>query len=337
LTERAGLSLALGAFLAGLLLAETEYRHQIEVDVEPFKGLLLGLFFLSVGMSLNLGGLAETPFIILASVVGLYVLKSAIIFSLGLLAGLPREVAAETALLLGQGGEFAFVVLALALTLGVVAEPIVQFMLVVTIISMMATPPMAKAARLLGARLAPSRSDASTDNLDPPAVASDLLKDHVVIAGYGRVGQLLGDLLDAQHIPYIALDLDISTVSRLRALDRAVFFGNANDPHILERLRVEEATVLVVTMDDHEATEQIVSTAYQRWPGVPIVVRARDKPHALRLLSKGAGSVVIETIEASLDLAETVFAKTGIGAETARQILADRRQLERAALRQEGA
>jgi Kef-type K+ transport system membrane component KefB/voltage-gated potassium channel Kch len=332
LTERAGLSLALGAFLAGLLLAETEYRHQIEVDVEPFKGLLLGLFFLSVGMSLDLGGIASDPLRIVASVIGLYALKTAITYILARLAGLPREVAVETALLLGQGGEFAFVVLSLALSLGVVTAPVVQFILVVTILSMLITPPMAKVARSLGAHVASMKSENSNDSLGPPTTPPGLLKDHVIVAGYGRVGQLLGSLLDTQRIPHVALDLDTATVSRLRAEDRTVYFGNANDPHMLEKLQVEEAASLVITMDDHKSAEQIVTTASQRWPGIPIVVRARDKTQALRLLSLGATSVVPETIEASLDLAEVVFAKVGIGAETARQLIADRRQLERAAL-----
>ena len=337
LTERAGLSLALGAFLAGLLLAETEYRHQIEVDVEPFKGLLLGLFFLSVGMSLDIGAVAGDPITIIASVAGLYALKSAILFVLARSAGLSRAVAAETALLLGQGGEFAFVVLSLALALGVVAPPVVQFMLVVTTLSMLITPLMARVARALGAGLAPTGPGPSAEGLAPPVAEAGFLSDHVVIAGYGRVGQLLGDLLDAQRIPYVALDLDIATVSLLRAEGRSVYYGDANDAHILEKLRAEDAAVLVVTMDDHDATEQIVRTAHQRWPEVPIVVRARDKSHALRLLSTGARSVVLETVEASLDFAEIVFTKTGIGAETARQIIADRRLIERAALKEESA
>lgn len=332
LTERAGLSLALGAFLAGLLLAETEYRHQIEVDVEPFKGLLLGLFFLSVGMGLDLASVAGDPMRILACVVGLYALKGVIIFVLARLFGQPKEVAAEVALLLGQGGEFAVVVLSLALALGIVAAPVVEFILVVTILSMLVTPPMAKVARSLGALLTPAPSAASRQPLTPPAQPPGLLQNHVVVAGYGRVGQLLGSLLEEQRIPHVALDLDIGSVSRFRAADRPVYFGNANDPNILEKLCVDEAAALVVTMDDHAAAEEIVGTANRLWPGLPIIVRARDKEQAIRLLAKGATSVVPETIEASLDLAEVVFAKAGIGAEIARQIVADRRQLERAAL-----
>lgn len=332
LTESAGLSLALGAFLAGLLLAETEYRHQIEVDVEPFKGLLLGLFFMSVGMSLDLSVLTGDPLRVLSALVGLYALKSALLYALARAFRLPREVAAETALLMGQGGEFAFVVLSLALTLSIVDASAMQFILVVTILSMLMTPLMAKLARRIGQRLTPIKPAASTDGLTPPATPPGLLKNHVIIAGYGRVGQLLGSLLEAQRIPHVALDLDIPTVSEFRAKDRPVYFGNADDAHILEKLCVEEAAALVVTMDDRAAAEEIVIAAAKLWPGTPVVVRARDRDHATRLLAKGATSVVPETIEASLDLAEVVFSQLGIGAETARQIVADRRQLERSQL-----
>ncbi|MEM1139584.1 MAG: cation:proton antiporter [Pseudomonadota bacterium] len=336
-TEQAGLSLALGAFLAGLLLAETEYRHQIEVDVEPFKGLLLGLFFVSVGMSLDLSVLFADPVRILVCVVGLYALKSAIIYVLARLKGLPREVAAESALLLGQGGEFAFVILSVALALGIVEGPAVQFILVVTILSMMVTPFMATAARRLGARLTPAPSGDGVEALAPPEVDPDHLKGHVVIAGFGRVGQLLGDLLATQRIPFIALDLDIASVSKHRAEDRPVYFGNGNDPHILEKLGIDQASELVVTIDDHQAAEAIVTTAKERWPDLAIVVRARDRAHARRLLAKGATSIVVETIEASLDLAEVVFTRAGVGGDAARQIVADRRQLERAAITEQGA
>ncbi|MEQ8825424.1 MAG: cation:proton antiporter [Filomicrobium sp.] len=332
LTEHAGLSLALGAFLAGLLLAETEYRHQIEVDVEPFKGLLLGMFFLSVGMSLDLSAVMGDPLRILAAVVGLYVLKSAIIYVIVRLAGYPREVAAETSLLLGQAGEFAVVVMSLALALGIISAPVVQFILMVTIVSMLATPLMAILARRVGAYLAPSTPDDSLEGLRPPEQTPDLLKHHVIVAGYGRVGQLLGNLLESQRIPHVALDLDIAAVSQFRSEDRPVYYGNANDRHILEKLGVDHASALVVTMDDYAAAEDIVTTAKQLWPDIPIVARARDKAHAVRLLEKGATTVVPETIEASLDLAEVVFAQTGIGAETARGLIADRRQLERASL-----
>ena len=302
------------------------------MDVEPFKGLLLGVFFLYVGMTLNLSTAFNDPLRIVMSVVGLYVLKSAIVYVLARLSGLAREVAAETSLLLGQGGEFAFVVLTLALSLGVVEAPIVEFIMVVTILSMLVTPTMARVARTVGASLAPAKHDVPDSSLSIPEALPGLPAGHVVIAGYGRVGQLLGDLLEAQCIPYVAIDVDIAAVSKFRGEDRPAYFGNGSDPNILERLSVKDASALVVTMDDDAAAEQIVSAAFARWPGLPIVVRARDKVHALRLLSKGATSVVPETIEASLDLAEVVFNKAGIGAEVARQIVADRRLVERATL-----
>ncbi|MEO1281982.1 MAG: cation:proton antiporter [Pseudomonadota bacterium] len=332
LTEQAGLSLALGAFLAGLLLAETEYRHQIEVDVEPFKGLLLGLFFMSVGMSLDLSAVLNDPIRIVASVIGLFILKSTIIYALARLFGVANPVATETALLLGQGGEFAFVVLSVALTLNVVPKDTAQFILIVAALSMLVTPVVARFAKWMNAKLTPPDDPAATHNLTPPDPTGDELDGHIIVAGYGRVGQLLGSLLDNQRIPYVGLDLDIATVSKYRNLDCPIYFGNAHRPEILNKLNINNASAFVVTMDNHEAAAEIVKSVRAGYPNLPIIVRARDKEHALELLDNGATSVVPETVEASLDLAEVVFGKVGIGAETARQIVADRRQIERAAL-----
>lgn len=332
LTEKAGLSLALGAFLAGLLLSETEFRHQIEVDVEPFKGLLLGLFFMTVGMSLDLAAVLADPIRIIGSAVGLYMLKAAIVYGLARLWGIARETAVETALLLGQGGEFAFVVLALAASLSLIEPDRMQFFLLVTILTMLATPLVAQFARRVAPRFAQVSDAPVTEGLTPPPAPTGELADHVIVAGYGRVGQLLGSMLETQRIPHVALDLDLSTVARFRGEDRLVYFGNASDPHVLERLCIEDAMALVVTMDDREAAEHIVKSARERWPHLPVVARARDRAHAKRLLSKGATSVVPETIEASLDLAEVVFGHAGITAEASRQIVADRRQFERAEL-----
>jgi K+:H+ antiporter len=333
ITERAGLSLALGAFLAGLLLAETEYRHQIEVDVEPFKGLLLGLFFMSIGLSLDLTAVWQDPLRIIASVIGLLAIKSAIIYALARAFGVARPVAAESALLLGQGGEFAFIVLALALSLSVVARDVAHFILLVTIVSMLITPLLSRLARSVGTYLTPPPSiDSAATGLAPPDVSDDLLVNHVIVAGYGRVGQLLGSLLESQHIAHVALDLDVATVARFRNDSHPVYYGDASQTDILQRLGINNATSFVVTMDNRDAAEQIVAAVRAAYPTLPIIARARDREHGLKLLEKGATSVVPETIEASLDLAEVVFCNAGIGAEASRQIVADRRQLERAAL-----
>ncbi len=333
ITERAGLSLALGAFLAGLLLAETEYRHQIEVDIEPFKGLLLGLFFVSIGLSLDLSAVSENPLRIVVSVIGLLAIKSAIIYTLARVFGIARPTAAESALLLGQGGEFAFIVLALALSLGVVQRDVANFILLVTIVSMLITPVLSRIARMLGARLTPPSSiDSTANSLAPPDVSDDLLINHVILAGYGRVGQMLGSLLESQHIAHVALDLDVATVARFRNEGHPVYYGDASQTDILQRLGIQRAASFVVTMDNRNDAERIVAAVRAAYPSMPIIARARDREHGVKLLEKGASSVVPETIEASLDLAEVVFCNVGLGAETARQIVADRRQLERADL-----
>ena len=333
ITEHAGLSLALGAFLAGLLLAETEYRHQIEVDIEPFKGLLLGLFFLSIGLSLDLTAVWNNPLPIIASVIGLLAIKSTIIYALARMFGIARATAAESALLLGQGGEFAFVVLALALSLGVVERDVANFILLVTIVSMLITPLLSRLARMLGAYLTPPPSvDSSAASLTPPDVSDDLLVNHVILAGYGRVGQMLGSRLESQHIAHVALDLDVATVARYRNENHPVYYGDASETDILHQLGIQRAASFVVTMDNRNDAERIVAAVRAAHPTMPIIARARDREHGVRLLEKGASSVVPETIEASLDLAEVVFCNVGICAEASRQIVADRRQLERADL-----
>lgn len=330
LTLGFGLSMALGAFMAGLLMAETEFKHQIEVDVEPFKGLLLGLFFVSIGMNLDIRLVLEQPILLFASVIGLGALKAGILYVLARLFGVPRSVAFESAALLGQGGEFAFVVIGLALTAGLLLADVGNFMLLVATISMILTPFVAWAVRHLGKRLSISERDAS---LEPDAVQGAAAKNHVVLAGFGRVGQIMGSLLDTQKIPYVALDLDTPTVAHFREQGAAVYYGDASREEILKRVGIETTIALVVTMDSAAAAERVVRGVRANHPGLPIIARARDTEHAKRLLAAGATNVVPETLEASLDLGEVVLGAIGIGAETAHQIIAERRDIERAGLR----
>lgn len=332
ITAKAGLSLSLGAFLAGLLLAETEYRHQIEIDIEPFKGLLLGLFFMSVGMTIDVAAVLDEPLWTPLSVLGLLAIKSAIVFVLAAAFGHARSVAAETALLLGQGGEFAFVVLAAALGQGLLPASTVQFMLIVTSLSMLATPAVARLASVVGKRL----EDAERRRDDSATVdAAERTEGHVVIAGYGRVGQLLGSLLDARCIAHIGIDVDPNVVERLRREGVTAHYGDASRPELLRRLGIERSAALVVTMDSPAAAERVVAAVRREWPSLPILARARDQIHARRLLALGASDVVPETIEASFDLAEVVLASLGHSAEAARQLVAERREEERLALREE--
>lgn len=318
ITQAAGLSLALGAFLAGLLLAETEFRHRIAVDLEPFKGLLLGIFFLSVGFGINLREIIAEPVLVPASAVGLIVLKAAILYGLARLFGATRASAAEAALLLGQGGEFAFIVINLALAAGLMPREVGQFMLLVVGLSMAATPLLAVLARRVGEGL----SDGKPGVLPPDA--GDIA-GHVVIVGYGRVGRTVGRLLDSQAIAHIAIETRVERVAELSRAGIAVYQGDGAQHAILEHLGMNRAAGLVVTMDDPVATRRVVDAAHRDWPDVPIYARARDEEHARDLIAAGARHVTLEATEASLQLGEAVLVGSGVPDEAARGIIAEAR------------
>ena len=326
MTEHVGLSMALGAFLAGLLFAETEYRHEIEVDIEPFKGLLLGLFFVSVGMSIDITQVAAKPLWLIASVFGLYLVKSPIIYGLSRWFGEPHSVALESSLLLGQGGEFAFVVIGMALGLGLIPNDTAQFMLIVASLTMIATPGVAHFARKLARAAEVREADRGQHDNDIP---SDL-SGHVIIAGYGRVGQMLGSVLDALELPHIGLDVDTDLVADFRTDGASIFIGDASHPDMLRKVGVDQAAALVITMDSPVAAAHVVETARRYWPDLLIYARARDRAHSVQLIGRGANHVIPETIEASLQLGEMVLMGVGVPDQAARRIIEARRQAEQA-------
>ena len=327
-TEGAGLSLALGAFLAGLLLAETEYRHEIEVDIEPFKGLLLGLFFVSVGMSVDVAQVAAKPFWLIASVFGLFLIKVPIIYALARLSGAQHSVALESAMLLGQGGEFAFLIVGLASSLELMPADTAQFMLIVTGITMMATPAVAHIARRIALTIEKWEESRGQPDADLPGD----LSGHTIIVGYGRVGQMLGSILDEQELPYLALDLDANLVAQFRSKGASIFHGDANRPEILRKFGIDRANVLVITMDSPGSTERVVVIARRSCPNLAIYARARDTDHAIQLISRGANHVVPETTEASLQLSEIVLMGAGVPDQAARHMIDARRQAAQAAV-----
>jgi monovalent cation:proton antiporter-2 (CPA2) family protein len=323
-TEYAGMSMALGAFLAGLLLAETEYRHAIEVDIEPFKGLLLGLFFLSIGMSIDVSAIFDNPIWLTASVIGLYCVKAPIIYGLARIFGENRSASIETGLLLGQGGEFGFIIVALAFNKGLLPEETAQFMLLVTGLSMALTPFIANTARKL-AQLLESRE--RTEGIIEPELSPDLA-DHYILAGYGRIGQTIGALLDQQEIPHVGIDMNANLVSRFRSTGGGVFYGDARLPHMLKKLNLASAGGLIITVDNAQSAERIVETARRQCSEIPIYVRAKDRIHAEKLAELGASHIVRETVEASLHLGELVLTGIGIPEEPARRLIESRRELE---------
>lgn len=322
-TQAAGLSLALGAFLAGLLIAETEFRHKVAVDLEPFKGLLLGAFFVSVGLGLDLVQALANPVWVTLSVIGLVLLKAGVTFVLALLARQPMAIAAETALLLSQGGEFAFVVIGLALNLGLLPAETAQFMLIVVGLSMVATPGLAALGRRIGIflRARASRTDAETAG-PPPASG---LADHVVIVGFGRVGEAVSDALNAQSIPFLAIDQRPELVAMHRKAGRAVYLGDASQPEMLTHLGLDRAAGLVVTMNTHEAATRVVAAARAAWPSLPIFARVRDENHARDLIALGADHVTPETTEASLQLSQAVLIGVGLPEDVAEAVTRSRR------------
>lgn len=309
LTEAAGLSMALGALLAGLLLAETEYRHEVEVTIEPFKGLLMGLFFMSVGMGLDLRAVARDPLWVPLSVIGLIAIKALVVGLLFRWSGLSWGRSLEGGLLLGQGGEFAFIVVGYAAMAGLMTSPVAQFILLVVGLSLMITPILARWGTLLGDRL-----DA---RLTPPtqALKSDLpeyLSGHVVLAGFGRVGQLTADVLRGQGVPFIALEQDANVVAQWRARGEPVFYGNAARPELLHKLHVDRASVVVITMDHPASTLHAVKGIREACPELPIVARSRDEKHAQELRRLGANQVIPETLETGLQLSAAVLHSLGV-------------------------
>ncbi|MGH6999114.1 MAG: cation:proton antiporter, partial [Phenylobacterium sp.] len=273
-----GLSMALGAFIAGLLLAETEYRHEVEVTIEPFKGLLLGLFFLSVGIGLDLSLLAAKPWAILGMSVGVVALNATVVFGLGRLFGLPWRGALEAGLLLAGGGEFAYVILSAAMGDGIVPRPLGQMVLVSSTISMMCIPLLAALGLKLGGRKTGGQGLSAEPVAAPTADGAETPK--VLVVGYGRVGKLVGDMLHRHDIAWVAAERDPKLVEAARHAGEAIYFGDASRQEFLRRCGLETAPALVVTMDSPEGVEAIVATARAMRPDLTIVARARDARQA---------------------------------------------------------
>ena len=303
-----GLSMALGAFVAGLLLAETEFRHEVEVRVEPFKGLLLGLFFISVGIGLNVPLLLDRPVIIIGSAIGLVTVNSLVVFLLAKAFGLKTRSAIEAALLLAGAGEFAFVILGQAMTEGLVGRTAGQTALVAATLSMFSIPFLAQ----LGLKLSGRRVQPSELPPEPEARESSDAVPQVLVVGYGRVGRLVGDMLRRHDLPWVAAEQDAKLVEQGRRAGEAIFFGDASRAEFLMRCGLAEAPALVITMDDPEGAESIVAVARELRPDLTIVARARDARHAQRLYDLGATDAVPETIEASLQLSEAVLVEIGV-------------------------
>lgn len=320
LTGLAGMSMALGAFLAGLLLADTAYRHQVEADIEPFRGLLLGLFFMTVGMSLDLPFMARKVEVILGLTAALLLGKSLLLFVLCRLSGLGTANALRVGLLLAQGGEFAFVVVSRAVGLHILDGDDGQTLTTVVAISMALTP----AIGMLAHRLAEAwerRWGAEAFRVE----TSDV-KGHVLIAGYGRVGRTVARILARQGIPYVALDLDARRVAAMRDGGRPIYYGDASHAGVLRAAGVERARAAVVTINRPALAEKAVEAIRRHAEHLPIITRAHDLGQTGRLKHAGASAVVPETIEASLQMAGLALRSAGVPAEEVDGVLDDLRK-----------
>jgi K+:H+ antiporter len=323
LTEKAGLSVALGAFMAGLLLSETEYRHHIEIDVEPFKGLLLGIFFITVGTAIDVREVTAELGWVVASVIGLVVVKAVILYLDARAFGVSRAAAAEVALLLAQASEFAFVVIGLARTGNLISPAIATSAFAVVGLSMMATPLLAEIGRRIGQRLAPLDHAAHV----PDDEAAEL-EDHVVIGGFGRVGQTVGRLMAQENVQYVALDTNADAVAEHRKAGRLVFFGDASRRELLERAGAARARAFIVTLDAPGAAERMIEEILRLRPDACVFARAKDREHAARLAKLGARGVVPEAVEASLQLGARLLEELGLPEDAVAERVAAAREEE---------
>jgi monovalent cation:proton antiporter-2 (CPA2) family protein len=297
LTEHLGLSMAMGAFIAGLLIADSPFRHEVIAEIEPFRGLLLGLFFMSMGMALDVGVFIADPLLSLGLLLALLAVKVAVLWPLALLFGVSKRTGGALALLLAQSGEFGLVLFAYAFQSNLLAAGVYQQLLVIIVLSMLVTPLLANVAQRLAAR--PVRT--IDDEHEPPAKAP------VVLAGFGRVGRRIGRILESADMPYVAIDLDSSLVLRERKNGHPVFYGDGRRPDVLRSAGVADAQLVVVTLDDFEAAETVVATLHGEYPGVPILARGHNARQCRRLSALGAKFAVAENLEASLDLAREVL------------------------------
>jgi CPA2 family monovalent cation:H+ antiporter-2 len=306
-TEAAGMSMALGAFLAGLLLAETEYRHQVEVDILPFRGLLLGLFFITVGMVI------DTPFVLRhgSAVLGLaavlLAVKAVLLWGLTRLARLGAPTAVRVGLLLSQGGEFAFVIFSIARQIGVLDRDIAEILIATVALTMATTPAMAALGRKLAALLEPRQAPEAERLAHETADISG----HVIIAGFGRIGQIVGQMLTAQKIAYVAIEQSVPLVEDNRKRGRPVYFGDASQADLLDAAGVDRASAAIITIDQPEPAERVVAALRRNHPDLRIIARSRDAAHGKRLQQAGADAVILEALEPGLQMGAAALRVTG--------------------------
>jgi monovalent cation:proton antiporter-2 (CPA2) family protein len=303
LVSQVGLSLSLGAFLAGVLLADSEFRHELEADIEPFKGLLLGLFFISVGMSANLSLVRDRPFLIIGLTVGFMVLKIGILWAIGRLSGLSPAASRGLAISLPSGGEFAFVLFGLAATIGVADQETAELLVLVVTASMILSPML---LALFDVTFKANESDGRP--FDKPVE----LYPKVIIAGFGRFGQIVGRILLAKKIPFTALEANQTQVDFLRQFGNQVYYGDASRLELLRAAHAENAEIFVLAIDDADASVRTAELIRKHFPHLKIFARARNRQHAFRLMDLEVRYSIRETLVSSLEMSVQVLEALGL-------------------------
>ncbi len=307
-----GLSPALGTFLAGVVLAESEFRHELEADIEPFKGLLLGLFFITVGASINFELLADEFTTVIALVALLIVVKACILFALAITFNISKKQRLLFALALAQGGEFAFVLLSVTTTLSILTSEQTSLVTLVVAVSMLVAPLLLMAYEQLQ-----KRTSNSAPEFDKPEQISSA--KHVIIAGYGRFGQIMGRLLHAQGYEITVLDHSPSQIELLRRFGNTVFYGDAARQELLEAAGAHTAQMLIVAIDDADKTLEIIKLAHKNYPQLKIVARAIDRRHAYQLLNLKVDAFNRETVDSAINLAVDALELLGNNKEDAQR------------------
>ena len=299
-----GLSISLGAFLAGVLLADSEFRHELEADIEPFKGLLLGLFFIAVGMGANLSLVAELPLAVLGLALGLMALKMALLFAAARLLGSGAQTSLCLAVALCQGGEFAFVLFAAAVGAGILDAHSSQLLMLAVTVSMLLSPPLFALHDWLLARWRERAAEPEFDAIYDPGKP-------VIIAGYGRMGQIVSRALRLCGVPFTALELSYQQVDFVRRYGNKVYYGDASRLELLQAAKAGEAKLFVLAIDDVEASVKTAAVVRKHYPNLPILARARNRTHYFRLRDLGVRVIMRETLPASLDMARQALLRLG--------------------------
>jgi len=305
LVSSVGLSMSLGAFLAGVLLADSEYRHELEADIEPFKGLLLGLFFISVGMSANLGLIVSHPLAIVGATALLMAVKAAILLGIGRFSGHSWASSRGLAVALCQGGEFAFVLFGLAADSGIMGRTLTDSLVIVVTLSMALTPLAFLLNDVVIAGWLRKPAEEKFDEIDES-------ESRVIIAGFGRVGQIVGRLLRAKRIPFTALERSAEQVESVRRFGSRAYYGDASRHEMLLAAKADKAEILVVAIDDVESSLRTAETAKKHFPNLRIYARARNRFHAHRLMDVGVDYLIRETYVSSLELTQEVLLGLGL-------------------------